>query len=77
MVLLQLTNDDYDDDVDDDSNNDGDNDKVVRTFNDDIHMGSGHDKCAETVLKKGKSVHLQNLILDFNREIMLQIFHIK
>jgi len=54
MILLQLTHDDYNDDDDDD---DGDNDKVVRTFNDDIHMGSGCDKCAETVLKKGKSIY--------------------
>jgi hypothetical protein len=27
------------------------------------------DKCAETVLKRGRSVHSQNLILCFNREI--------
>jgi hypothetical protein len=63
MVLLQVIHDDYDDDDDDN------NDKVVRTVNDDIHMESGCDKCEETVIKKGKSVHSQNLILDFNREI--------
>jgi hypothetical protein len=27
------------------------------------------DKCAKTVLKKGKLVHLQNLMLDINRDI--------
>lgn len=42
MVLLQLTHDDYDDNDDDD-----DNDNVVRTLNDDIHVESGRDKCAE------------------------------
>ena len=72
--------DDINDDIDDDDINDDDdddNDEVVRTFNDDIHMESEHDKCAETVLKKGKSVNLQNLILNFSREIMLQVFNIK
>jgi hypothetical protein len=70
MVLLQLTHNDYDDyDYDDyDDNNNDNNDEVVRTFNDDIHMESGHDKCAETALKKGNSVHLQNLILDFTEK---------
>jgi len=29
----------------------------------------GLDKCQKTVLKRGKLVHSQNLILDFNREI--------
>ena len=32
-------------------------------------MEYGLDKCAKTVLKRGKLVHSQNLILDFNREI--------
>jgi hypothetical protein len=43
--------------------------QVVRTFSIDIHKKSGLNKCAETVLKTGKLVHSQNLILDFNREI--------
>ena len=43
--------------------------KVVRTFSDDIHTGFGFDKCAKIVLKKGKLVQSQNLILVFNREI--------
>jgi hypothetical protein len=40
----------------------------VRTYSDDIHMEFRLDKCANIVLKKGKLVHSQNLILD-NREI--------
>jgi hypothetical protein len=32
-------------------------------------MRFGLDKCAETILKKGKLVHLQNLIRNINREI--------
>ena len=43
--------------------------KVVRTFSDDIHTEFGFDKCAKIVLKKGKLVQSQNLILVFNREI--------
>jgi len=43
--------------------------QVVRTFSIDIHKEFGLDKCAETVLKTGKLVHSQNLILDFNSEI--------
>jgi len=43
--------------------------QVVRNFSDDIHMEFGLDKCAKTVLKRGKLVHSQNLILDFSREI--------
>jgi hypothetical protein len=43
--------------------------QVVRTFSIDIHKEFGLDKCAETVLKTGKLVHPQNLILHFNREI--------
>ena len=76
MVLLQFAHDDYDyngggggdDDDDDDDNDDddddedNDNDKVVRTFNYDTDMEFGLDKCAKTVLKKGKLFHLQNLI---------------
>ena len=43
--------------------------QTVRTFSDDIHMEFGLDKCAKTVLKKGKLLHSQNLIPDINREI--------
>jgi len=41
--------------------------QIVRTFTYDIHKKSGLDKCAKTVLERGKLVHTQNLILDFNR----------
>ena len=43
--------------------------QIVRTFTYDIHKKFGLDKCAKTVLKRGKLVHSQNLILDFNREL--------
>ena len=43
--------------------------QVIRTFSDDIHMEYGLNKFAKIVLEKGKLVHSQNLILDFNREI--------
>jgi len=42
--------------------------QVLRTFSDDIHMEFGLDKCANIVLKRGKLVQSQNLILDFNRK---------
>ena len=42
--------------------------QVLRIFSDDIHMEFGLDKCAKIVLKRGKLVQSQNLILDFNRE---------
>jgi hypothetical protein len=42
--------------------------EVVRTFSD-IHVEFELDKCAETVLKKGKFVHAQNFIPDFNFDI--------
>lgn len=32
-------------------------------------MEFGLDTCAKTTLKRGKLIHSQNLILDFNREI--------
>ena len=41
----------------------------IRNYSDDIDMEFGLDNCAKTVLKRGKLVHSQNLILDFNREI--------
>ena len=34
-----------------------------------MHTEFGLDKCAKIVLKGGKLVHSQNLILDFNKEI--------
>jgi hypothetical protein len=43
--------------------------ETVRTFSDGIHMEFGLDRCADIVLKKGKLFHLQNLILDINREM--------
>ena len=43
--------------------------QAVRTFNDDIHMEFGLDKCTEIVLSRGKWVHSQNLIFDFTRDI--------
>jgi hypothetical protein len=43
--------------------------QTVRTFSDDVHMEFRLDKCARTVLKKDKLLHLQNLTLDINREI--------
>ena len=43
--------------------------QVVRTFSDDISMEFGLDKCTEIVLKRGKLVHSQNLIRDFDRDI--------
>lgn len=43
--------------------------QTVRTFSDDIHVEFRLNKCAKTVLKKGKLVHSQNLMLDINREI--------
>ena len=43
--------------------------QVVRNLISDISMVYGLDKCAKIVLKKGKLVHSQNLIPDFNREI--------
>jgi hypothetical protein len=42
--------------------------QVVRTFSDDIHMEFGFHSCAKIVLKRGKLVHSQNLILNFKRE---------
>jgi hypothetical protein len=43
--------------------------QTVTTFSDDIHTEFGLDKCAEIVFKKGKLVHLQNLVVDINTEI--------
>ena len=38
-----------------------------RTYSDDIHMEFRLDKSAKSVLKKGKLVHSQNLMLDIKR----------
>jgi hypothetical protein len=43
--------------------------QVVRNFSEDIHMEFGLHRCTNIVMKRGKLVHSQNLILDFNREI--------
>ena len=48
--------------------------QVVRIFSDYINMEFGLDKCEKTVLKRGKLVHSQNIILDFNREILALYF---
>jgi hypothetical protein len=41
--------------------------QVVRNFSVDIYtLEMGLDKCAEIVLRRGRSVHSQNLILYFN-----------
>jgi hypothetical protein len=43
--------------------------QIVKTFSDDIHMEIGLQKCAKIAFKRGKLVHLQNLVIDINREI--------
>jgi hypothetical protein len=43
--------------------------QIARTFSDDIHSEFGLDKKAKIVLKKGKLVHSQTVMLDINREI--------
>ena len=44
--------------------------QTIWNFSDDyIHMEFGLHTCAKIVLKKGKLIHLQNLILDINRVI--------
>jgi hypothetical protein len=42
---------------------------TVKTFSDDIHMDFGLEKCAKITFKKGKLIHLQNLVIDMNRDI--------
>jgi hypothetical protein len=41
----------------------------VRILSDGIHMEFRLDKCTETIFKKAKLVHLQNLILYVNKDI--------
>jgi hypothetical protein len=43
--------------------------QTVKTFSDDIHMEFGLEECAEISFKRGKLVHLQNLVIDISREI--------
>jgi len=43
--------------------------QVIRTFSDDICMEYGLNMCAKIVLKRGKLVQSQNIILEFNRVI--------
>ena len=43
--------------------------QTVKTFNDDINMEFGLWKCAKFTFKSGKLTHLQNLVIDTNREI--------
>ena len=43
--------------------------QIVKTFSDDIHMEFGLEKCAKVTFKRGKLTHLQNLVIDTNREI--------
>jgi hypothetical protein len=40
-----------------------------KSFSYDIHMNFGLEKCAKIIFKKGKLIHLQNLVIDINREI--------
>jgi hypothetical protein len=50
--------------------------QIVRTFSDDIHMEYGVENWAKTTQEGKKLVHLQNLILDINREIQ-ELQHVK
>jgi len=43
--------------------------QTVKTFSDDIHLEFGLGKCAKISFKRSKLVHLQNLVINFNREI--------
>ena len=42
--------------------------QTVETFSDDINMEFGLEKCANITFKRGKLTHLQNLVIDTNRE---------
>jgi hypothetical protein len=41
--------------------------QTVKTFNDDIHMEFGLEKCAKITYKKGKLIYLKNLEIYINR----------
>jgi hypothetical protein len=43
--------------------------QTVKNFSDDIHMDFGLEKCGKITFKKGKLIHLQNLMIDINREV--------
>ena len=43
--------------------------QTVKNFNDGIHMEFGLEKCGKIAFKRGKLVHLQNLVININREI--------
>ena len=43
--------------------------QTVKIFSDDINMEYGLKKCAKITFKRGKLTHLQNLVIDTNREI--------
>ena len=43
--------------------------QIVKIFSDDINMEFGLEKCAKITFKRGKLTHLQNLVIDTNREI--------
>jgi hypothetical protein len=43
--------------------------QTVKTFSDDINMEFGLAKCAKVTFKRGQLTHLQNLVIDTNREI--------
>ena len=43
--------------------------QTVKTFSDDINMEFGLEKCAKIMFKRVKLTHLQNLVIDTNREI--------
>ena len=42
--------------------------KTVKIFSDDINMEFRLEKCAKITFKRGKLTHLQNLVIDTNRE---------
>ena len=43
--------------------------QTVKNFSDDINMEFGTEKCVMITFKRGKLTHLQNLVIDTNREI--------
>jgi hypothetical protein len=43
--------------------------QTVKTFSNDIYMAFGLEKCAKITFNKGILIHLQNLVIDINREI--------
>ena len=43
--------------------------QAFRNIGDDIHIEFGLDKCAKIVLKRGKLVQSQNIVLEFYRVI--------